>query len=313
MESHENLIGYLLGALDDREMAEFEQRVKVDPELQRQLRKAAESLRPLQADCGEAQVPAGLAERTCDFVRKASVPLQLELASPAAAWSLTDLVAAVGIFAAAGLLMFPALSGSRERAHVATCQNHLRILGQALARYSDDQFGYYPPIPAEGNLAVAGSYAVSLRDNGLVTTDDLFICPSSPWANVRATFYVPTMEQVKAARGELLRKLQETMGGSFGYSLGYRDSQNQLHSPRDLGHDSNPLMADAPTSGSRGRLVSGNHGASLVNVLYERGNVRTVRIDKFWGLDDLFWNDENRVAAGLHIHDAVIGSSAASP
>ena len=66
---HDSIIGYLLGALDEGELARFEAQLEVDPELRAKVRAAARSLEMLGLDDDDIDPPEGLAESTCCFVR----------------------------------------------------------------------------------------------------------------------------------------------------------------------------------------------------------------------------------------------------
>ena len=63
------LIGYLLGALDADEHSAVEQAVQSNPDIQRKLEVLRKGLRPLMIGVGEVDVPAGLSERTCRTIR----------------------------------------------------------------------------------------------------------------------------------------------------------------------------------------------------------------------------------------------------
>ena len=66
----ENLIGYLLCALEADECAEIQRRLAADTELRRKLLVLRRSLTPLEACRGPIEVPAGLAENTCKQIRR---------------------------------------------------------------------------------------------------------------------------------------------------------------------------------------------------------------------------------------------------
>lgn len=59
----ENLVGYLLQALDAAEQSEIESALPAKPELQRQLDLLRQGLRPLETDREEIEAPAGLWQR----------------------------------------------------------------------------------------------------------------------------------------------------------------------------------------------------------------------------------------------------------
>ena len=120
------LIRYLLGELDDAEQRQLEGRLQQSPELRREL----DYLRACFSENADAPAPAspppGLAARTADQVSHLpediedaaqltrSVPA-VEPPAAAASWSLADISVAAGVFLAVGMLLMPALRGSRDR------------------------------------------------------------------------------------------------------------------------------------------------------------------------------------------------------
>jgi len=64
----EQLLGYVLGALDEDEHAQVEEALRRDPQLQREVELLHDSLDPLRAGEGAYEPPVGLAARTCQTV-----------------------------------------------------------------------------------------------------------------------------------------------------------------------------------------------------------------------------------------------------
>ncbi|MCA9163069.1 MAG: hypothetical protein KDA62_08820, partial [Planctomycetales bacterium] len=69
----EDLLGFLLGALDATERQRIERKLEADPQLREQLEEIRRKLDPLESirddeDAWENEPPFGLADRTCDFV-----------------------------------------------------------------------------------------------------------------------------------------------------------------------------------------------------------------------------------------------------
>jgi hypothetical protein len=313
---HDKLIGYLLDSLEPGEKQRVAEALEREPRLRQQLRLAGEGLQILKLDREEIEPPAGLGERTCQFVdssMRIRRPPERELAESSSSWSLADLCIAAGIALASALLIIPALTNSRNHARLAGCQNNLRQLGQALVGYADSFQGRFPRIPDTGNLAVAGSYAVTLSELGLITDDGVFHCPASLGGDEARARPIPTRFEVQSASGDELHALQRLLGGHFGYNMGYLD-HGRLQSVRNRGRDCYPLMSDAPVRMGSATQASRNHGVHGQNVLFESGRVQVVPRDSvIWNSDAMFLNDAGRVEAGLHAADAVIGASAASP
>ena len=216
----EQLLGYLLEALEPDESAAIECRLDEDPQLRAELEILREKLLPLAEDDREFEPPPGLASRTCRYVLSRVGPAVEQFAG-CCQWRVQDLVVACGIFIAASMLVFPAVLNSRQSAQLWSCQNNLMNLGHALIEYSGLHQNYFPTAPIRGNLAAAGMYAPTLLDARLRVRASNFICSeASPLAR-DANFRIPTLAELHAARGDRLRQMQSTMGGSYGYGLGY--------------------------------------------------------------------------------------------
>jgi len=329
----EQLFGHLFQALDDDEQASIEARLNGEPDLWQQycqLRRQCEQLEFLRE---ELFPPDGLARRTCQFVdgqrrqdqgqRPGGAPLTSPAEHPAMSpergspswvghvrW--VDVAVAVGLFLAAMVLLFPALQSSRFDAHITACQENLRQIGVALTEYSARNGGYFPSVPAGGNTSAAGIYAPVLFDAGFLKQAQRVICPGSSLAG-RQCFRVPRLGQINSAGSDQLPQLRQTMGGSYGYSLGYMH-RGQYHSARkNLRRPLFAIMADAP-SVELPELQSLNHGGKGQNVLFEDGHVDFLLTPRPQPINDHFFtNDNGLVAAGVHPDDAVIGASGASP
>ena len=312
----EQLLGYLLDALDDSERGSFQRRLIREPDLRGELASVGERLRPLRTAVIEFEPPPGLAERTCRLVTVVSREWETfaprvvsgDLLSgtsnrlsrlPHAAgrrtmseaptppgwisrFRLVDLAASAAMLVVAAMLIFPAIGESRFNSRVAACQSRLQDLGVAMADYSDRHDGYFPRIPAKGKLATAGVYAPLLADAGLLKDSSQLSCPGLG-AVRHETFRLPTTDQLHSASEEQLADLRPRMGGDFGYTLGYVED-GRYHNTKNLGRSHFALMSDAPgkiSDGSYGSpsgagLQSLNHGGRGQNVLFEDGRVTFV-------------------------------------
>lgn len=350
----DQLVGYLCGALDDHEHADVERRIAADPQLRGELELLRAALDPLAVDAEHHAPPSGLAAKTCSAIFAGSrsglataAPPETNESSPGAVsvrpaagnrtrrgayaespaglvrrnWRMIDSAIALGAIAAAALLFFPALVQSRYLAQMAQCQSNLGDLGGALARYAEQgpERGFYPGIPRSGNQAVAGIYGVRLLENGFLDNAKKLICPSSPLAEREKPFVVPTSAELDAATGEKLAEYQRTMGGSYGYSLGF--VQNGVYFPTQFRRLRwNPILADAYDPRD-GRPNSCNHGGCGQNVLFADGSVgylTTVRVfdrdeNEVVDDEDMFRNVRRDIAAGLGRYDFVLGDSASNP
>lgn len=324
----ENLIGYLLGALDGDEQADIQQRLEYDPELREQLREIEAKLIPLEQERWQHEPPAGLAAATCKFVfeqkatpasvaNKANKPLkqragfsQLSEWNPRKhGWDVVDAVIAAGIFIAAALLFFPAIANSRHLARMTTCQDNLRQVGFSMGMFGEQNNGVLPYIPNFGNTGVAGYYAPQLVESGLLQEQGRFLCPSSELACLeRGSFRVPSTAQINSASGERLVNLQKKMGGSYMYTLGHFDG-GKHNATVNRGRKFFPVLADAHSTVS-GKAAN-PHGREGHNVAFEDGHVRFVI-----GMTPnhpFLVSERGLVEAGSHELDPVLGLSSTRP
>lgn len=316
----ENLVGYLLGALDADEHAQMKQALEDSDSLRQECDLLQGCLLPLQTEAKECPPPPDLSERTCRYVDGESRRLGVRRPRPRSGLGgrhsgrrilSADLLVMGGIIAALALLFFPAVARSRFQSQVAACQGNLHQLGQALSTYSSLHGGLFPEVPHEGNRAVAGIYAPILFENELVSQARFFVCPGSELAASNAPYVVPALQEVDDAEGGQLRRLQRKMGGSYGYTLGYVENDRVLP-VRDQGRNHFAVMADMPSLHLVGRQ-SANHRQSGQNVLYESGLVRYLVDCQCKCGDPIFLSDRGFVEPGLHENDAVIGESASRP
>ena len=354
--SQEDLLGYVLGALDAQEHRDLQQVIDQNPELEEQLLQIKSSLMPLDA-LETAGPRTGLARRTCEAV--ASWQKQQDLVEPPqftdlsalagsveqisttgvqlddvgpdgqeleltaqsvsnsqpkirpaiserifhpTTWSIPDvLVGMAALLICAGIL-FPTINYTRNASRIYACQDNLRKVGVAMMHYSSINEGNFVPIPLTGNLAASGCYAPVLKDAGLIEDDSVFSC-----AGVTKSINIPSCDQVAAAKDEKeVDHYRRTMGGHFGYTMGYLENDRYC-SPRYKGRMNVVLLADQPSSDLAGRR-SANHNGSGQNCLFEDGRVVFVKGHAYGG-DALFENDYGIVAPGSHERDNVIAPS----
>ena len=340
----EELLGYVLGALDAQEQRDLQKRIDQAPELEDQLLEIKASIVPLEW-LDTSDPPPGLARRTCEMVARYRdqveppnddvSPVSLAAAGTSSekradrsgtarlsssavderrsmfrpsSWSLTDFMVTTAILVIVVGLLFPAVSYSRYHSHVMACQNNMRQVGTALMRYSESHRGQFVEIPRSGPLSASGCFAPILKSSGLIEDDQLFTCAGV--GTDAPPVHIPSIEQVHAATGEQLNHLRRTMGGHFGYTMGYCDCQ-QYHPPQNMGRSYVVLLADMPSLHLEGRR-SANHGGRGQNCLFEDGHVAFVRGDSI-GEDAIFVNDYNLVAPGCCPEDNVIAPSHLAP
>jgi hypothetical protein len=316
----QQLLGYLLGALDAPEQDRVEKQVQQDPQLCERLEELDASLEPLRQQRPLHVPPEGLAQRTCQFVEREIEQRHVALASDSNAaeasaagrrrWSLNDMIVAGGVIAAAALLFFPAIASSRFQSQKTGCKDHLRRLHVALMQYADANHGFFPAVPPQGKLSFAGIYGPLLHHGGYAVEPSLFFCPAVMDTNDEERPDIPTLMELRARQGRTLAVLQRRSGGNYGYTLGI--IVNGAYSGvRERGRVHFAVMADAPSAHLAGRQ-SDNHAGRGQNVLYEDGHVHfllTCQSD----CDNVFLSERNLVEAGRHWDDAVLGPSTASP
>ncbi|MBI1901632.1 MAG: hypothetical protein HYS13_11060, partial [Planctomycetia bacterium] len=281
----EQLLGYLLGALDDDEVRRLEERLRVETALKRELERLCDAMRGLD-DGPSPAPPPDLAERACRFVKREArmLPQCVPLAR-CGGWSLRDAVAAAAVLLALLLLFFPMVGYSRYHADVTACQNNLRGLGLALSRFADRNGGQFPGVPVrkvarsrdssvhlKGDSAAdrescvstdllagpsvivtPGIYASVLNEHGSLEEDSVIFCPASGTAR-SAT--IPSVARVQTASCEW--KELRAMLGDYGYALGI--VVNDRYIPvSNRTRSTFAVMADSPSRDLSGG-ASLNHG-----------------------------------------------------
>lgn len=307
----EQLLGYLLGALDASEHEDVAARLRRDPELQAELQSLRERLSLFDNDDDEAPcAPPGLAVRTCQFIQRRMEAIEWQMRGAGSQWRLIDVAVAAGVVVAMCMLFFPAVLKSRFQAQILTCQDNLREIGMSLVDYSRANRGYFPRIPRSGPHAVAGSYAPQLVQSGRLADPIRVRCPGdkSPPLPLRQNPLTVTVQQLEEMAETELAVIQREMGGSYGYTLGYVEN-GEYHDVKNQGRATFAVMADAPSD-----LLSGsssNHGAAGQNVLFEDMHVDFTSSPKLPARgDDLYFNDLGLPGAGRHADDSSIGKSA---
>jgi len=287
----QQLLGYLLGALEETEQQQIAEQLKRDPALRRKLARVRKLTEALGKSRQRFAPPAGLAARTCQLVAQAAEkqqarpPLRLAPAfglrpmsdvpvPPVAAsgWTWLDLAVAAAILLAVSLLVFPAIEASRDRAQMAACQNNLRRIGGALAQYSHRHQDYFPQVLQPG-LCASGIYYPWLVHAGYLPDARGIFCPAAPPTSDTQFGWFWLWEPVPDQTAERSPSAGALPAQRAECSFGYAES-TWHRVGRNLRRPYVPVLADAfgAPPGRRGA----HHAGQARNVLIEDGRVISV-------------------------------------
>lgn len=318
--TQEDLLGYLLGALDADEQAQLQQKIDSDPQLDERLLEVKSTIAPLELLSEQTGVRPGLARRTCEMVAShthaddiKTAPKLTESVSPASlhrwsSWSLTDLLVAAASVAIFASLLFPMLAYTKHRSNLAHCSNNLQSIGTALASFSEINNGRFVEIPSEGPLAFAGVVAPILKEAQFIEEDNLFTCRA---VSRDKPFMIPSTDQIRrCSTGEEGDYFRRISSGDYGYSFGYMEGDKYC-SPRNMGRAYAVIAADKPSIRNF-NAPSDNHGGGGQNCLFEDFSVRYVAGSAIAD-DQIYVNSYNVVGPGISPRDSVIASSHLAP
>jgi prepilin-type processing-associated H-X9-DG protein len=332
----ENLVGYLLNALDPETCRRVEVQLRANPEARRRLALLRQALEPLSAD-SEEEPPPGLGVRTLAHIARHQRRLAKTVATPPARpvlnlppaprsssleggtgrgrWRRADVLIAAALLLAVLSLVAAALPRMWNEYRIYACQNNLRLFHQALAAYSEQHHHAFPKVEEEPPLNVAGIFVPILRDSGTLPANVSLTCPGSD-QGPPPSLTVEQLAELRRTRPETFQALAHQLAGCYAYPLGYLSAEALCGLTSD--DDARlPIVADAPPDFSNYRDALGNslnHGGRGQNVLFIDGHaefltVRTVGV----GGDDIYLNQDGLVAAGRDRFDSVLGASWATP
>lgn len=310
----DELVGYLLRALEPDQHEEVQQYLNSSPDAREDLEKLRRTLSLLEADAGHHDPPIGLAHRTCQFVHERNhVTDEIGAGAASSGWGLRDLVFAAGTCVAASLVLMVAVSSSRRQVQRQLCERNLQVLAMAMHNYSDVYHGYFPYVSASGPLASAGVYAPTLVDSGQITDASVFYCPGDDHHGDQP---VPTRAQLFELwpSADRFREVSRTMGGSYGYAFGYIDG-GRYYGRRDGRSPYRALLADQPPRPAEAAKHnnSPNHGGRGQNVLFEDGRIQFFTDGVRAPGDHIYVNYNGEMAAGIGEDDTVVGYSEKRP
>jgi prepilin-type processing-associated H-X9-DG protein len=313
---HDNHIGYLLGSLDDAETRQIEGTLPGCPEVQRELAVLKTGLRPLAADRDDLGPPEGLAERTLAKIADEGswdlprAPRDSETpAGSRSGWRRRVDVAVIATLLIVTLgASSPLLYRWGRQRSTLECQENLRQFFVGLTTYRDHRRAY-PDIAREAPRNVAGLVVPVLADAGVLPASFSVRCPEvGPHLGC-----VLSLAQVRIMPDEEFQVQAPNLSLCYAFALGYRDPAGSYHGPWQAPGSTWPILADRPPSdGAPGN--SPNHGGTGQNVLFLDGHFQFVPQRTVGDPDDdIFRNNEQRVAAGIGANDIVLGYSAARP
>ncbi len=320
----DELLAYLLDDLCPERRAEVERRLAEEPAWRRELARLEACLASGDPAACLDEPPGDLITRTCGLVERVGESGLLDQRRPVVSrlspcepilssgsrWSLADCTVCAGVIGVLAMLMLPALRESRDAARRRVCADNLRALGTAIIGYTEKQGHALPPARPGDPV---GMYAVELVERGGIDRVELaraVTCPDSAAADVRfaggAAPYIPTRQELRAAKGSHWVLLVRAMSGSVAIRVGYFTGDHHRYHHADFeGRRGRPLASDAPVV-SVGGVRSVVHGGRY-NVMNEDlcGKFRT-NCYLPPGLDHIFKNAAGAVAAGDDPKDVVL-------
>ncbi|MDZ4820300.1 MAG: hypothetical protein SGJ20_15140 [Planctomycetota bacterium] len=341
--TRDELLGYLLGALDSAEHKGVETELQTNAQLRRELELLRHSLVPLSFDPGHIDAPHGLAKQTCLHVYQAHCATPVHEAAHSGAahtaagawptpatnaiwpveptastrrWRLVDMAVAAGILIAGAAIVIPAIMQSRVNSDRIACQKKLHDNYLAISDYSKGHGNTLPVADESGALSFGGAYAPKLVSAGLMPNISNLFCQTSMNGEAIPT-QIPTVEQLNAASPAEHAKLVKQLDNIYAFGLGHRDAQGKYHLTKrkevenGKGRSYFPLMADLPAEDGS---PLGHHGGCGTNVLFEDGSIKYhtgCKTDH--EKDDIFKNARGEQKAGLHENDSVLVPSSKTP
>jgi prepilin-type processing-associated H-X9-DG protein len=312
----ENLVGYLLNALDPDTHREVARYVRDHPEANERLKRLRQALAPLAADRDEIDPPRGLAIRTlarvaeyrCRELPRAPVTAAAPMPPRSRnGWRWADALVAAALLLTVGGLILSLRPRVMAYADRVACQKNEQEFWNACEGYRQVKGkDEYPNVAEHKPWDVPGIIPYVLRDAGTLRWDNFSVRHSPSEAPQGCE---QTLDSLKGLPLEEFNKLAPGLLGSYGYSLGCWDNGRLRGVCRSDDHQ--VLFADrGPEAGEDGN--SPNHGGAGQNVLFVDGHVEWHPTRIVHG-DDIYRNQNNEIHAGVNCEDIVIGSSADRP
>jgi hypothetical protein len=319
----DNLVGYLLRALDPETEREVEAQLAARPELQSRLELLRRALAPLASDADEEVPPPGLvlgtyariAEHRCRSLPQAPPPsAHQRIVRSRRVPRHADLLVAASLLVVLGGLAAVGLARWWRASYRAACAENMRVVWTGLQNYSDQREGNFPALDKEGPRSPAGIFVPVLQEAGALSPDVSLVCPGEGNRVQPPPRLLRDMDELYHKDRTRYDRIARELAGSYAYSLGYLEGGELRQLRRESGDDRLPILADRLPCGAPGDSNSPNHGGEGQNVLFIGGNVRwcTQRNVGVEG-DDIYLNRDREPRAGLARDDTVLGCSEVTP
>jgi hypothetical protein len=318
----ENLVGYLLDALDPDTREQVAARLASSPQARARLELLKRALEPLAADAEPPAPRPGLAlsavarvaEHRCRPLPDAPLPLPSQRVTPSS-WRMprrADLLVAAALLIVLAGLALPVLHRLRQTSARTACANNLKELWVSLQAYGDAHDRYLPLVEERGARSVAGIFVPILQEARVLGPDARLVCPADEGQAAPAPRRLAELEALYHRDRAAFDAAARDLAGSYAYTMGYVEG-GTFHGLRTDSGGELPVLADRLPSNSAGGN-SPNHGGAGQNVLYLSGAVHwCVQRNVGVNLDDIYVNRHNEVRRGVALEDTVLGCSEASP
>jgi len=322
----DNLVGYLLDALDGESRRAVEAYLHTHPQARVRLDRLRRLLAPLEADRAAPVPPSQLVQQTLARVtetRGRALPLAPRTGSGSTGgrggWRRVDILVAAALLLVSLGLAATWLVKTWQRSAIADCQENLHNFHTALVDYTEQRDDRaFPRVAETGSHSFAGVFVPVLTDAGLLGEDVSVTCPAKGRrAPSQERDQVRRLEEWYVSNRDRYEQAVRDMVGGYAYSLGYREGGRLWVLRCNAGEDLQPILADSPPFPGTSEATPGNslnHGGTGQNVLFVGGAVRYVT-NRTAGLDDddIYVNVNHHIRAGMHQRDTVLGASDARP
>ena len=347
--SQADLIGYILGALDNSEKEQIDSLIENESkignsEIHAQIEKLESRLACLDSSVEEVKIPTGLARRTIEAIALLD-PDVSQVASPR--MTAVDRVIqehAESLAAEEKVEPAPASMGEGDlRAQRSSSWSVMDIVVASAACMLLGVLGVHWISNSQYNSRIAScqdnlrtigvslaSYAndhngklipISLGQNDGVAGIYASKLREMEYIQDEKTFFcpsakrddsevfIPTQDDLLAASGVELRELQHKVGGDYAYTIGCMNGDEYLQ-PQLYNPSYQVILADTPDSNS---IVSESHGGRAQNVLMGDFSIRKTINCTVNQRDHIYRNDVGLIAPGTSLTDSVLGSSGTAP